>query len=358
MGKKKVLIGMSGGVDSTAAAALLLEAGYEAVGCTLHLYPGEAGREGGCCSLEDVEDARSAARRLGMDFYVFNFSLPFRQQVMDAFVAGYQAGRTPNPCIQCNRHVKFDALLRRADELGIDYIATGHYARTAWDEGAGRWQLLRGLDGRKDQSYVLYPLSQRLLGRLLLPLGGYSKAEVRALAEKRGLRCAHKPDSQDICFVPDGDYPAFLQRYGGVDLIPGDFVDTHGRVLGRHRGLPCYTTGQRRGLGVSADRPLYVLRKDTASNTVVLGDEAELYSRTVWAEDFHWVSLPPQDGPLAVTAKTRYSQAEAEGVLYPEAEGGARVVFSQPQRAVTAGQSLVCYLGDAVAGGGTICRAE
>ena len=358
MGKKKVLIGMSGGVDSTAAAALLLEAGYEAVGCTLHLYPGEAGREGGCCSLEDVEDARSAARRLGMDFYVFNFSLPFRQQVMDAFVAGYQAGRTPNPCIQCNRHVKFDALLRRADELGIDYIATGHYARTAWDEGAGRWQLLRGLDGRKDQSYVLYPLSQRLLGRLLLPLGGYSKAEVRALAEKRGLRCAHKPDSQDICFVPDGDYPAFLQRYGGVDLIPGDFVDTQGRVLGRHRGLPCYTTGQRRGLGVSADRPLYVLRKDTASNTVVLGDEAELYSRTVWAEDFHWVSLPPQDGPLAVTAKTRYSQAEAEGVLYPEAEGGARVVFSQPQRAVTAGQSLVCYLGDAVAGGGTICRAE
>ena len=358
MGKKKVLIGMSGGVDSTAAAVLLLEAGYEAVGCPLHLYPGEAGREGGCCSLEDVEDARSAARRLGMDFYVFNFSLPFRQQVMDAFVAGYQAGRTPNPCIQCNRHVKFDALLRRADELGIDYIATGHYARTAWDEGAGRWQLLRGLDGRKDQSYVLYPLSQRLLGRLLLPLGGYGKAEVRALAEERGLRCAHKPDSQDICFVPDGDYPAFLQRYGGVDLIPGDFVDTRGRVLGRHRGLPCYTTGQRRGLGVSADRPLYVLRKDTASNTVVLGDEAELYSRTVWAEDFHWVSLPPQDGPLAVTAKTRYSQAEAEGVLYPEAEGGARVVFSQPQRAVTAGQSLVCYLGDAVAGGGTICRAE
>lgn len=358
MGKKKVLIGMSGGVDSTAAAVLLLEAGYEAVGCTLRLYPGEAGAEGGCCSLEDVEDARSAARRLGMDFYVFNFSRPFQQQVMDAFVADYQAGRTPNPCIQCNRHVKFDALLRRADELGIDYIATGHYARTAWDEGAGRWQLLRGLDGRKDQSYVLYPLTQRLLGRLLLPLGGYSKAEVRALVEERGLRCAHKPDSQDICFVPDGDYPAFLQRYGGVELTPGDFVDTQGRVLGRHRGLPCYTTGQRRGLGVSADRPLYVLRKDKASNAVVLGDEAELYSRTVWTEEFHWVSLPPQDRPLAVTAKTRYSQAEAEGVLYPEADGSARIVFSQPQRAVTAGQSLVCYLENAVVGGGVICRAE
>ena len=358
MGKKKVLVGMSGGVDSTAAAALLLEAGYEAVGCTLRLYPGEEGAGGGCCSLEDVEDARSAARRLGMDFYVFNFSLPFRRQVMDAFVDSYQAGRTPNPCIQCNRHVKFDALLRRADELEIGYIATGHYAQTAWDAEAGRWQLLRGLDRRKDQSYVLYPLTQQLLGRLLLPIGGYSKAEVRALAEERGLSCAHKPDSQDICFVPDGDYPAFLQRYGGVELVPGDFVDTQGRLLGRHRGLPCYTTGQRRGLGVSADRPLYVVRKDPASNTVVLGDEAELYSRTVWAEGFHWVSLLPQEGPLAVTAKTRYSQTEADGMLYPEADGCVRMVFRQPQRAVTAGQSLVCYLGDAVAGGGIICRSE
>ena len=179
MGKKKVLIGMSGGVDSTAAAVLLLEAGYEAVGCTLHLYPGEAGREGGCCSLEDVEDARSAARRLGMDFYVFNFSLPFRQQVMDAFVAGYQAGRTPNPCIQCNRHVKFEALLRRADALDIPLVATGHYARVDRDEVTGRWRLLRGMDPKKDQSYVLYPLSQGQLSRLLLPVGGYGKAEIR-----------------------------------------------------------------------------------------------------------------------------------------------------------------------------------
>ena len=351
MKENKVLVGMSGGVDSAAAAVLLGEAGYEAVGCTLRLYDGG---EGGCCSLEDVEDARSTARRLGMDFHVFNFSSLFREQVMDQFVAGYQAGRTPNPCIQCNRRVKFEALLRRADDLGLRCIATGHYARV--DCEGGRWRLLRGRDRRKDQSYVLYPLSQEVLSRLLLPVGEYDKAAVRALAEARGLCPAHKPDSQDICFVPDGNYPAFLQRYGGMALREGDFVDTQGRVLGRHRGLPCYTTGQRRGLGVSADRPLYVVRKDAESNTVVLGDEAALYSDTVWAEDFHWVSLPPQTGPLAVTAKTRYSQTEAAATLYPEENGAVRAVFDQPQRAVTAGQSLVCYRGDAVVGGGVISR--
>lgn len=354
--KKRVLVGMSGGVDSAAAAMLLQQAGYEAVGCTLRLYGGED-REGGCCSLSDVEDARRAARQLGMDFYVFNFTERFRREVVERFVAGYQAGRTPNPCIQCNRRVKFDALLRRADDLELEYIATGHYARVRWDGELGRWQLLRGRDGRKDQSYVLYPLTQQQLGRLLLPMGDCNKAGARALAEAAGLANAHKRDSQDICFVPDGDYTAFLERQGGVTLTPGDFVDTAGRVLGRHRGLPCYTTGQRRGLGVSADRPLYVLRKDEASNTVVLGDEAELYSRTVWAEAFHWVSLPPQSRPLAVTAKTRYSQTEAAGVLYPEPDGGARVEFETAQRAVTPGQSLVCYQGDAVVGGGVICRA-
>lgn len=349
MENNKVLVGMSGGVDSAAAAALLQEAGYEAVGCTLRLHDGGA---------SGAEDAQAVAKRLGIAFEEAGFGGAFRQEVMDEFVEGYRAGRTPNPCIQCNRRVKFNALLSRADELGIWYIATGHYARVEFDGGLCRWRLLRSADCKKDQSYVLHPLSQTVLSRLLLPIGSYDKAGIRAIAEARGFRNANRPDSQDICFIPDGDYTAFLQAYGGLELVPGDFVDTSGRVLGRHRGLPCYTTGQRRGLGVSADRPLYVLRKNSANNTVVLGDEAELYSRSVWSEAFNWVSLPPQTEPLKVTAKTRYSQTEASGVLYSEGDGTVRVVFDVPQRAVTPGQSLVAYQGEAVVGGGVISGAE
>ena len=360
MERRSVLVGMSGGVDSAAAAALLQEAGYAVTGCTLKLYDSAAlGRAGErtCCGLEDIEDARSAALRLGIDFFVFNCKDLFRREVMDDFAAAYRAGRTPNPCVRCNRYVKFDALLRRAEDLGIDYIATGHYARVDFDGELGRWRLLRGRDRRKDQSYFLYPLAQEQLSRLLLPVGEMEKGDVRAAAEARALPSARKPDSQDVCFIPDGDYTAFLRRWG-VALEPGDFVDAAGRVLGRHRGLPCYTAGQRRGLGVSADRPLYVLRKDPAANTVVLGDEGALYRSAVWAEDFRWVSLPPQAGPLRVTAKIRYSQTDCPAVLCPEADGTVRAEFDQPQRAPAAGQSLVAYRGEAVVGGGIICRAE
>lgn len=364
MENRKVLVGMSGGVDSAAAALLLRDAGYEPVGCTLRLYDNEdigEALEGTCCSLEAVEDARGACRKLGMNHYTFNFSDAFRRCVMDDFVDGYRCGRTPNPCIQCNRTIKFDALLRRAGELDIPYIATGHYARVDYDGVLGRWRLLRGKDRRKDQTYFLYPLTQAQLSRLLLPVGEYEKPEIRRIAASAGFSSANKPDSQDICFIPDGDYAGFLRRYGKIELVPGDFVDEEGRVLGRHRGLPCYTAGQRRGLGVSADRPLYVLRKDEEKNQVVLGDEARLYSRTVWTEDFNWISLPPLTRPMPVTAKTRYSQTEAAGTLYPEADGRVRVEFDEPQRAVTRGQSLVCYhaeYGELVIGGGVICAAE
>ena len=350
---KRVLVAMSGGVDSSAAALLLARQGYACAGAMLRLFGGDTA-EDGCCSADAAEDARAVAVRLGMDFYVFDETERFRREVMDRFVAEYRAGRTPNPCIDCNRFLKFGALLDRALALGYDCVATGHYARVSYEDG--RYHLLRGADRSKDQSYVLYPLTQRQLSHLLLPVGEYRKAEIRALAAEAGLLNAQKPDSQDICFVPDGDYVNFLRDHGGVELTPGDFVDRDGRVLGRHRGLAAYTTGQRKGLGVSAAGRLYVISKDAAANTVLLGDDAELYSRALFASGFNWIE-PEPDGPVRVTAKTRYSQGEAAATATPLPDGGARVEFDAPQRAVTAGQAVVLYDGERVLGGGTIERA-
>ncbi len=353
-----VFVAMSGGVDSSVAALLLQQAGHKISGVNLRMFHNEdLGQSPGktCCSLADAEDAGLVARRLGAPFYVFDVSQVFRSTVIRDFIEEYQNGRTPNPCAVCNQTVKFGALLDRVRVLGADYLATGHYARVEQDAATGRYLLKRGLDRSKDQSYFLYMLTQEQLAHTLFPLGGLEKTQVRQLAEAHGLVNAHKHDSQDICFVPDGDYAAFIERTVGTPSLPGNFVDQKGQVLGHHRGIIRYTHGQHKGLGLSTSEPLYVLEKDAVSNTIRLGPDSDLWSQTLTAEQFNWVSIPEPTEPIAVTVKTRYSQREAAAIARSLPGGRCQVTFEEPQRAITPGQAVVLYQEEIVVGGGTIC---
>lgn len=361
---KRVIAAMSGGVDSSVITKLLIDQGFEVLGVTLRLFgnedlaPDAQDTGSSCCSLEDVEDARSVAWSLGIHHRTFNFADAFGTKVIDHFCESYLRGETPNPCIDCNRHIKFKELQQRRVELDFDYVATGHYARRCYDQASGRYLLKTGLDANKDQSYVLYNLTQEELAHTLFPLGELSKPQVRIIAEDAGFVTADKPESQDICFVPDGDYRGFIQHHTGRTLPPGDIVDSEGNVLGRHTGLDCYTIGQRKGICVPAACPLYVCRKDMENNQLVVGPKDQAVCTKVFVEDVNWISVASLEGPLQVTAKTFYRQKPVAGTLTQTGATSALLTFDTPIRACAAGQAAVFYDDDVVVGGGTIVSCE
>lgn len=342
MEKAKALIAMSGGVDSSVAAHLTLQEGFACIGGMMQLLPQKM----------DTRDAQAVAQRLGIPFHVFPMEEEFRCRVMDDFVSSYEAGLTPNPCIVCNRHLKFGALLDQATALGCDCIVTGHYARISQENG--RFFLKKAVDTAKDQSYFLYALTQAQLRRIRFPLGELTKEEARKIAENQGFVNAHKRDSQDICFIPDGDYLKFIRSYTGKDYPAGDFLDESGKIVGRHQGAIGYTRGQRKGLGLAMGQPVYVCGKDMEKNTVTVGSNDSLFSSVLLAEDWVFSAFDTLDHPLRAKAKARSRMTEQPVTLYPEENGRVRVVFDQPQRALTTGQAVVVYDGDTVLCGGTI----
>ena len=343
-----VLIAMSGGVDSSAAAYLMQAGGFRCQGATMRLLESDDGR--------NAADAESVCRRLGIPFMTLDMAREFREDVIEKFVRVYRAGGTPNPCVDCNRRMKFSRLMEAADGAGLHYVATGHYARVGRDAGTGRQLLKKALDAGKDQSYFLYTLTQSQLSRVQFPLGGMEKRQVRELAERLGFVNARRRDSQDICFIPGGDYGAFIESWTGEAFPAGDFLDREGRAVGRHRGAIRYTLGQRKGLGLSMGEPVYVCGKDMSANTVTVGPESALFVREILVEDLNWIAIEALTAPMRTAAKTRSRQREQPAQVFPEAGGRVRLVFDQPQRAVTPGQAAVFYDGDAVTGGGTIAE--
>lgn len=356
----KILVAMSGGVDSSVAAKILKEEGNECIGCTMKLYANEdAGipRAHTCCSLDDVFDARSVAYSLGMPYYVFNFKDDFKEKVIDKFVKSYLAGATPNPCIDCNRFMKFDKLFERMEVLGCDHVATGHYARVEKDKN-GKFLLKKAVDDTKDQSYVLYSLTQFQLERTLFPLGSLTKNKVREIAGDGGLVNAEKPDSQDICFVPDGDIGKIIRLHSGLNVGEGKFVDKSGNVLGTHDGYFRYTIGQRKGLGVAAGKRIFVTKIIPEKNLVVLGDEDELFSKEAFVADVNRIAGGDFEKEFFCEVATRYRGKAEKAKVVPQESGKLKIIFDKPVRAVTAGQAAVLYDGETVLGGGTIVSGQ
>ena len=350
----KAIIAMSGGVDSSVAALLMKKQGYDCIGATMKLYDNAdllLSKEKTCCSLDDIEDARQVARRLDIPYYVFNFKGEFRERVIDKFIKTYETGATPNPCIDCNRYLKFEKLFQRMRELEFDYVVTGHYARI--EEKDGWFYLKKGLDASKDQSYVLYSLSQYQLSHIKFPLGDFNKTQIRQIAEENNFINSGKKDSQDICFVPDGDYAGFIESYTGKKYPCGNFINKNGEVLGKHNGIIRYTTGQRKGLGVSFGKPMYVADKDIENNTVTLCTNEELFSNELCAVDFNWI-IPNVPNRIRCKAKVRYNMTEQDVQAIIQEDGSVKIVFDEPQRAITKGQAAVLYDGDILIGGGTI----
>ena len=348
---EKVLIAMSGGVDSSVAAWLMQQSGFHCAGATLRLCDSSLlGAE------QNTADAENIASGLGMAFHVLDHTDDFRNHVLEPFIRCYEEGGTPNPCVNCNQHLKFGILLEKALEMGFDYIATGHYARIVKDENTGRYLLYRADDENKDQTYFLSCLTQHQLAHTKFPLSELTKEQVRQIAQEQGYANAKKRDSQDICFIPDGDYVAFMKRYTGKEYPQGNYLDLQGNVVGSHSGAISYTIGQRKGLGIALGEPVYVCQKDMANNTVTVGPNEALFHKTLLAKDWNWIPFPTLNAPIRVTAKVRYRHTPQPATVYPEDNGFARVEFDQPQRAITPGQTVVLYDGDMVIGGGTITQ--